>query len=130
MKKTLVMVFGALLLVSLTGCGAKNQVKCTSTSTELGMEMKTEVIADLDKDNNIKALSATIDFGSKETANTMCSLYKLSEQEGLSVSCSGSKMTIKGYDKMISDEDDDVKLIGMSKDDFVKGMESQGATCK
>lgn len=131
MKKTLVMVFGALLLVSLTGCGNKNQIKCTAEQTQSGITMKSEVTAELDSNDKIKSVSAAIDFGSKEMASAMCTMYNSAPEEGLSVSCDGSKMKINDFEKYVSaDSDSEAKIVGISKDEFKKGMESQGYTCK
>ena len=128
MKKYLFVVFFALLVV-LVGCGNKNQVKCTGEMNEGGLNIKAEVIADLDGDNKVKDATVVYDLGDETTATTYCSFFKLMEDssKGISISCSGSKITIKGYAQM---DDGEEKLAGTTKDDFVKAMEAEGLTCK
>lgn len=130
MKKSLLVVFSALLLVSLTGCGSKKQVTCSGTVVEEGISMKTSVTVDLDSNDKITGGSMTYDLGDKQAADQFCSLYKMfaSAESGVSVSCSGTKITIKGFDKM--EDDEDAKVIGKTKDEFIKAMEAEGLTCK
>ena len=128
MKKYFFVVFFALLVV-LVGCGNKNQVKCTGEMNEGGLNIKAEVVADLDGDNKVKDATVVYDLGDETTATTYCSFFKLMEDssKGISISCSGSKITIKGYAQM---DDGEEKLAGTTKDDFVKAMEAEGLTCK
>lgn len=128
MKKVLAVGVCALLLVVLTGCG-KNKVTCTGSSSEGGINIEAKVVAELDKDNKVSDVTVEYDLGSKETADTYCSLFKLMEDEesGVTVSCSGSKITIKGMAGL----DDDSEVIGLTKDEFVKqAQEEAGLTCK
>lgn len=129
MKKYFFVVFFALMLVVLVGCGNKNQVTCSGEMNEGGMTIKAEVIADLDADNKVTDATVVYDLGDETTATTYCSFFKLMEDssKGISISCSGSKITIKGYAQM---EDGDEKLVGTTKDDFVKAMEAEGLKCK
>ena len=133
MKKYFLIVFCALLLV-VTGCGNKNQVKCTGTTTEGGITVKAEVIADLDNDSKVKDVTAVMDLGNNDTANQFCSLYKMMEnsENGVKVSCSGSKITIEGYANIDADEDEEQKqIIGMTKEEFINTMSAEeGVTCK
>ena len=128
MKKYFFVVFFALLVV-LVGCGNKNQVKCTGEMNEGGLNIKAEVVADLDGDNKVTDATVVYDLGDETTATTYCSFFKLMEDssKGISISCSGSKITIKGYAQM---DDGEEKLAGTTKDDFVKAMEAEGLTCK
>ena len=51
--------------------------------------------------------------------------------EGVSISCSGSKVTIKGYEKM--DDDSEDSIVGKTKEEFKKAMEEESEgklTCK
>ncbi len=130
MKKYLFVVFCALFVVALTGCGKKNQVVCTGTYSEGGMNMKAEVVADFDDSDKLTDASITYDLGDKTTADQYCSLFKMMENadQGVSVSCSGTKITIKGYAKMESEDGED-GLIGASKEDFIKAMTDEVITC-
>lgn len=132
MKKYLLALFCVMLLFVVTGCGSKNQVKCTGTQTESGITIKGEVIADLDNDNKITDATVVYDLGDKTTADQYCALFKLMENadKGVSVSCSGSKITIKGYANMESEDDDDDVLLGATKEEFIKAMEKENFTCK
>ena len=71
----------------------------------------------------------TYDVGDKETADQYCSLFKLMEdkEKGIEVSCSGTKVTIKGFAKI---DDEDEKMIGMSKEEFLKKAQEENMTCK
>lgn len=132
MKKYLLVLVCALLLF-VTGCGNKNQVKCTQSATEGGVTMKVEVVADLDQNNKITDVSMTYDLGDKTTADSFCSLLKASvdSEKGQTVKCSGTKITLNGLDSF--DEDEDVeseKVIGKTKDEFVNEAIAEGFTCK
>ena len=137
MKKCFLFVFCALLLFVVTGCGNKNQVTCTGEMTEDGVTMKAEVIGEFDKDDKLTTVTMIEDLGDKEKADQLCAMYNAFASqmpEGVSVSCSGSKVTIKGYEKMDEDEEsDDEKMVGMTKDEFKAAIEkdSEGkVTCK
>ena len=122
MKKYFLVVFCALLLFVVTGCGNKNQVVCKATMTESGITMNAEVIGDLDNDNKIKDVTVVYDLNNSETADQYCSLFKMFEdsENGVSVSCSGSKVTIKGLSSMDISDDDEDKVIGLTKEEFIK----------
>lgn len=135
MKKYFLFVLCGLFLFVVTGCGNANVVKCTGTMEESGQKISAEIVAEFDKDDKLVDATITEDVGSKETADQMCALYKafMTEESGVSISCSGSKVTIKGYAKMAEDEDEDEKIIGMTKEEFKKYMSesSEGqVTCK
>ena len=132
MKKHLLVVFCALLLVVVTGCGNKNQMKCTGTMNEGGVEIKAELIAEFDDNDKLSDATIIEDLGSKETADQYCGLFKLMNDadKGIEVSCSGSKVTIKGYAK-IDDEED--SMIGKTREEFKKVIEEESEgkiTCK
>ncbi len=129
MKKYFLVVFCALLLFVVTGCGGK-KVTCSQTTTEAGVEMKAEVIADLDDNDKITGATVVYDMGDKTTADQYCSLMKMAEdkEKGVTVECSGSKITIKGMASL--DEGEDESMIGKTKDEFVKEAEKEGFTCK
>jgi len=134
MKKYFLVAICALLLFVVTGCGNKNQVKCTGTMSENGVEVTAEAIGEFDKDDKLTSVTVIEDLGDKEKADQMCALFKafMPADSGVDISCSGSKVTIKGYENM-SKEDDEDKMIGMSKADFIKAMEEESEgnlTCK
>lgn len=122
MKKYFLVGFCAVLLFAVTGCGNKNQVVCTASMSEAGMNIKAEVIGELDKDDKIASVTVSYDLGDKATADQYCQLFKLSENadEGIKVNCSGSKVTIEGLASMDMDSDEGEKVIGLTKDEFIK----------
>ena len=131
MKKYLLALVCATLVFAV-GCGNKNQLKCTGTQTEGGVTVKGEVIADLDADNKITDATIVYDLGEKDTADQYCSIFKLMEDtdNGVTVSYSGTKITIKGFAKLESEDDDDDGLLGATKEEFIKAMEKEEFTCK
>lgn len=131
MKKYFLVIFCALLLFVVTGCGKKNQISCSRTVTESGITMNVEVIADVDDNDAITDASIVYDLGDETTANAFCSLMETSmdSSEGQSINCSGTKITIKGLDNLDVDEESD-QLIGKTRADFVKEAEEEGFTCK
>ncbi len=133
MKKYFLVVFCALLLFVVTGCGNKNQVVCTGSMSEGGVEVKAEMVAEFDKDDKLTTVTVTEDLGDKEKADQMCALFKafVPADSGVDISCSGSKVTIKGYENMADDEED--KMVGMTKEEFKAAMEKEAegsVTCK
>ena len=132
MKKYFLVVFCALLLFVVTGCGdKKNQLKCTGSMSEGGVDMKAEIIADFDESDKLTDATIVYDLGSSETANQWCTLMQMMQDEskGIKVSCSGSKITITGYAKM-DDEDEEESMIGKTKEEFKTAMAAEQITCK
>ena len=129
MKKYYLVVFCALLLFVVTGCG-KNQVKCTGSYSEGGMNISADIIADLDKDDKVTGATVVYDLKDSKTAEQYCSVFKLAEdkEKGIEVSCSGSKITIAGFANM--DDEDEEKMTGKTKEEFIKAMEEEKFTCK
>ena len=132
MKKYFLVVFCAALLFLVSGCGKKNQVVCTQTQTEDGVTIKGEVVVDFDKDDKLTDATASYELSDKATADKYCSLFKLMEDadKGIKIECSGSKVIIKGFAKVDSEDEEDEKMIGMSKADFIKKMADEEMTCK
>ena len=89
-------------------------------------------LADFDDSDKLKDATASYDLGTKEAADQYCSLFKLMENtdKGVSVTCSGTKVTIKGFANIDSDDEEE-SVIGKSKEEFKKLMETeQQMTCK
>ena len=126
MKKYFLIAGVALLL--LTGCG-KKQVVCTMTQEESGQKMTANIIGTLDADDKVTKVSYEMEFSDATYAESYCSLVKLS---GMEVKCDGKKIVIDDATSMLEDEDDEQKLVGMTKDEFItyaKGASSE-VTCK
>ena len=132
MKKYLLVVFCALVALVVSGCGGnKNQVTCTGTMTDSGMNIKAELVADFDDNDKLTDATVVYDLGDSDTAKQWCSLFQLmgDESKGIKVSCSGSKITITGYAKMDVEDEEDT-MVGKTKEEFKKAMEAEKFTCK
>ena len=132
MKKYFLVVFCALVLFVVTGCGSKNQVKCSGKLSEGEMNILAEVIADFDKDDKLTDATISYELDDEDTATQYCSLFKLmqDEEKGVTVTCSGKKITIKGYANLDSEEEED-SVVGKTKEEFIKYMqEEEKLTCK
>ena len=147
MKKGL--LIGLACLLFLTGCGDKesakdnnakkessktkekasagNYVTCTGKLDDAGVTATLE----------IKAASVSMIFEDEKTAKQYCSIFELAntlaedDADKVDFSCSGKKLTFNSYADFASAEDDDEDIIGLTKADFIKEMESsEGVTCK
>lgn len=130
MKKIIfLLVICAFLVV---GCGNKNQVTCTKTETEDGVTATIKMIANL-KDNKVSSVDAVMSYDDENTISLMCSMFAVanehaeSDSDKVDYKCNKNSIEIKNFDKM-SDEDE--KIIGITKEEFISGMESEGASCK
>ena len=134
MKKYFLIVLLLALVLVVTGCGSKNQLKCTGSYTEGGTTMKAEIVADFTKDDKLIDANVVYDLKDETTANQYCSLFKLMEdaEKGISVKCSGSKITIEGFAKMENEYGDQEfsTLVGKTKEEFKKAIETENLTCK
>ena len=102
--------------------------------TRIGEKYKKNRKNSFDKDDKLVDATIIEDVGSKETADQACSFYKMfiDADKGIDVSCSGSKITIKGYAKL-ADEDEEDGMIGKTKEEFKKAIEEESEgkiTCK
>ena len=134
MKKYFLVGVCALLLFVVTGCGNKNQVVCSGTMQDGGVEVKAEIVADFDDSDKLTNVTMTEDMGSKEAADKVCAVFNafMGSEEGFEVTCSGSKVIIKGYEKLAENEEEE-KMIGLTKDEFKKAIEKEAegkVTCK
>ena len=156
MKKGL--LIGLACLLFLTGCGDKesakdnnakkessktkekasagNYVTCTGKLDDAGvtatLEIKAKISADVVKDASVSMI-----FEDEKTAKQYCSIFELAntlaedDADKVDFSCSGKKLTFNSYADFASAEDDDEDIIGLTKADFIKEMESsEGVTCK
>lgn len=134
MKKVAFVLVAGLLI--FTGCGNKdnNKIVCSGTREEEGQEIKLEVTATL-KDKKIDKVSASMEFDKEESATAMCSIFTFAnqlatdEKDKIDFKCDGSKIIFNDYTSMIAD-DDDLQIVGLSKDDFIKVMENEKLSCK
>ncbi len=130
MKKLVIFLCCAVMLLVVTGCGKKNQVVCSKTAEEEGQKMTVEVTVDFDSSDKATNASMVYDFEDKTLAETFCNLFKESDQKD-NISCSGTKITIKDLDAFEDEEEEDSeKVVGQSKEDVLKTAEEEGFTCK
>ena len=137
MKKYYVMIF-CIALLFVTGCGNGKQVACSKTETIEGVSATGTIIGELDANDKVVGASMAYEFADKESATKYCDMMKgllelsknLGESTGkASIDCSGSKITIKGFEELEGDDEED-KVIGLSKDEFVQKATEEGYTCK
>ena len=91
--------------------------------------MSLEVIFDLDENEKAKDASMVYDFGDTELANTFCEAYKQTT-DASKVSCSGTKITIKGIDDSVDETDESEKMIGKTKEEIIAAAKEDGFSCK
>lgn len=136
MKKFLVLGLAGLFLFA--GCGNnknKNTVVCTGSTKENGVKISMKVTATL-KDEKVSAAKAIMTFGDKKTAKQFCSLFELansfaeSDDKKVDIKCNGKNVEFADYDKFMSTDDADAKIIGLTKDEFISSMKEQELSCK
>ena len=132
MKKSVFVALFALLLVFVVGCGNKNEVVCSKTNSEGGKSVTEEGVFKLDSDNKVTGADVTYKFSDKDLATSYCSLFKMGIDSKYSdlISCSDTEVTIKNFEKIVGNEDDSTKLVGMTKDELIKFETGEGYTCK
>lgn len=131
-------VAGASALLLLTGCGSSSKVNCKADFEEEGHKYKGEIIAELDSNDKVKDVSASMTFESADDADQFYTMYqqminmaKQFAEEGqeipeINIKKSGKTITISDYaalEKMSSSEETEA-IIGLKKDEFIKKIES------
>ena len=111
---------GVLSLLLLTGCGSKNQLKCTAEAEQNGQKYTGEIIVDLDDNDKVKDATMSMSFGSSEEADQAYSMFQLvigmaksMAEEGkeipdIDIKKDGKTLTISNYAafaSLSSDED-------------------------
>ena len=144
-------VFGAVLLLS--GCGgSKADYVCTAKIEEDGQKAEVEFDVTLDNDEKVKSVDVTFEFDNEDYAKQMYAMFNMmnsfaeDESQKIDVSQSGKKVTIKNYEKISSQEDDDYdddydygdddydtdedslgNIVGMTKEEFKKALEGMSS---
>ena len=140
-NKYLLLFVGVLSLLLVTGCGgSKNQVKCTAEIEQDGKKYKAEIIAQLDDNSKVKDASMTMTFDSEEEAAQSYSMMQMVigiaksfAEEGkeipeIDIKLDGKSLTISNYAafaEISSDEEEQQKLIGLTKDEFINKIKSE-----
>ena len=131
MKKFAVLFVVGLFLVS--GCGKKNQVTCTGTHEESGQKYSMTVTADI-KDDKVSSVSAKLAFDNEDYAKSFCAMLGLTNsfaEEGdskIEYTCDKKSITIKNFEAI--SESDGEPIIGLAKEEFIKGLQGEEFTCK
>ncbi len=140
MKKGLLLVFVSVFgLVLLTGCGGSgNKVTCSADLKEGDEKYGTaEITAEFDDSDKVKSVSMVMNLKDEDTAQQVYAMFTLAnsftedESQKIDAKLDGKKITISNYEAMSSDDEE--KIVGMSKDDFIKKMEADeemNAKCK
>lgn len=131
MKKFLLIGISSLFL--LTGCNS-NKIVCTEKIDENGINSELIVTASLNK-NRVDKISATMTFENKAMADQVCGIFEktntFAEQESdmINLDCKDNVITFDDYSKLLNNDEE--KVIGMKKADFIKMMEkNKGVSCK
>ena len=132
MKKYLLV--GVIGLLLFTGCGkSKNaDIVCSGKMTEEGQTVEAKYYGYL-TDGKISRIDAELTFDKEETAKQMCQMYELVKQmapeetKDMKITCDGKTMTVENFP---DDGEGDEKIIGATKEEFVKMAEKEGMTCK
>ena len=106
-------------LFLLTGCGGSGN-KVTCTMEQDGNEA--EIVAELDDDDKVKSLTATMTFADEDTAKES---YEYIEQFVESAKLKGKTITISDYAEMTGSN-----AVGKTKAEFVEMLEDSGYKCK
>ncbi len=114
-----------LLGFILTGCGNKTveTITCIYQNNNESTKYKTEVVAEVNKDNIIKNATATINFQDEDLAKEMCNNFSVVD-DAENVTCKDKKIVIKKYHKSISGKND------LTKDAFLDYMEDNNYICE
>ena len=137
MKKIVGLCASLLVVLSLTGCGKSNELKCTGEVDG----QKATVTATLDSDKIIKVvMESKVEAESKEEAEQGAAMINgfgaLAAQSGMTMSAKadGKNVTTTMVLDVAKMEDEALEenlgTTDLNKDAFVKAMEEEGLTCK
>ena len=122
MKKGIIAFAAVVAFGCVTGCGkSKNQVVCTGTATEGGQKYEAKIVANL-KDGKVKDGYVEMKFSDKKTAETMCGFMAMANSmaednsKKIDYKCNGKTLKINSLATL----DEDGKIVGMTKDEFIK----------
>lgn len=130
--KKLVFVLG-LGLFLMTGCG-KKELTCTGTVDEEGVKVNMEVTAKF-KDDKVNEVSAVMSFDDEEMTKQYCSLFELAnsfeedETKKIKYTCKEKSIVFENYAQVV-ETDEEVKITGVTEEEFRKQMETLELTCK
>ena len=129
---------GSLLL--LTGCGGSGEsFKCPADFEEEGHKYSAELKVELDGDKKVKDADSTMIFENEDDANQFYSSYQMiinlakqfaeddKDIPEIDIKQSGKKVTISNYASLLemnSDDEEQESIVGMTKDEFIKKLQS------
>ena len=120
MKKINLLVLIFLLMV--TGCGKKNQIKCTGMIIDSDSNANTEVVGYFDKNDKLYDVTVIYDFENALSSKYLCALLESVDSFKIDYVCKGTKVKINKFiDYNINLGGDDIT--GMSKMEFESSME-------
>lgn len=132
MKKGIIVFAAVVTLGFITGCGKnKNQVVCTGKAKENGQSYEVKIVANLKK-NKINDGYMEMKFSNEKTAQSMCGLMAMAngmakkDSDKIDYKCKGKTLKINSLKTL----DDDGKIIGMTKDEFIKQATSSSKDIK
>ena len=135
MKKGIIAFASVIAIGCVTGCGGKkNQVVCTGKVSEGSQTYEAKIVAKL-KDNKVNDGYMEMKFSDQKTADTMCGMMKLAnsmaedESKKIDFTCKGKTLKINSLESMESEDSDD-KIIGMTKEAFIKQATSSSKDVK
>ena len=131
MKKYL--LIGVVALLLFTGCGSKNaDIVCSGKMTEGNETVEAKYYGYL-KDGKVSRIDVEMTFDKEDTAKQTCQMLELvksmapEEAKDMKVSCSGKTITVENFPDNSTGED---KMVGATKEEFIKSAEKEGLTCK
>lgn len=137
MKKFVGLCASLLVVLSLTGCGKSNELKCTGKVE--GEEMTATATLDGDKITKVVAETVT-EAETKEEAEQGAAMINgfgaLAAESGMTMSAkvNGKKVTTTMTMDITKMEAEDLEenfdTENLTKDSFIKAMEDEGLTCK
>ena len=111
----LVFGFGVLFL---TGCGSSNKVVCTYKGDSGEVPSSEEITAELDSDGKVVRIDGYLIYSSEDDAKN--DFAYVEAIYGDSVSLDGKKIMVKN----LQNSDEWGSLVGYTKDEFIKYVES------
>ena len=157
MKKMFLGIISIITILFVTGCGSKNQLVCTASINEQGQKYDAEMTVKFNDNDKVEKVSFIMTFSTEEEAKLIYREYeemlKLAEQfaqQGqqmpqFDIKNEGKKIIIEDYAAFVKlafegggqegapEREAKDELIGMSKENFKKNMESDSEakwTCK
>ena len=123
MKKYLVVI--VLVILTITGC--KKTLRCSGEADYKGKKVDIDMKVYFDKDDKVTDADITYDFnGEVDNASYFCDIFNFI---GYEVKCNGTKVSVKNYYNMLSNEEKK-DIVGMTREGLFEIAEQEKYTCK